>query len=184
MQKKETLLKKIKSLYTEIFLVSLHNRINSYHAFVDTNHHKEMSGTLHNLIDEIVEDVSRNDGAVDYTALNLLDAGRTSQTVTSDDKQGREPSIVAMTLNGLSLYFKKNKVQESDPAVEARLRTVVWDHVHSAHRIARAGDARTAKMHADIASDAMKALSHYMSDDEYNKFFNLINGQLNESTDE
>lgn len=184
MNNKETLLSKIKSLYTEIFLLSLHNRINSYHSSTHTNHHNMISSTLHKLIDEVVKDVSKTEKGIKHTALKIENTELPPQKVIPNVNQSPKPSIVSMTLNGLSIYFKKRKAHEKDPAVEARLRRCVWDHVHSAHRYARTGDAITAKLHAGIASEAMKTLSHYIPEDEYNDFFNLINGQLNENTDE
>ena len=87
-----------------------------------------------------------------------------------------------MTLNGLSLYFKKQKTQEHDPEMSEKLQKCVWDHVHTAHRSARSGDENTAKLHAGIATNAMKTLSHYMPEEEYTDFCTDVHNQLDEDS--
>ena len=51
-----------------------------------------------------------------------------------------------------------------------RLKSSTWSHLHLASMEARRGDAVAAKVHADIANQALKEAAHYMSDDEYKKF--------------
>jgi len=176
-ENRESLLHKIKRLYTEVFLVSLHNRIDSYHSLLLSDKHHDISDVLHELIDEIVKEAASTYSVEDYRHKKYLSDG----PVEPDSKKDittHSTSMVSMTLNGLSVYLKKESAQKYDPHMSARLQQCVWDHVHSAHRFARLGDAKTAKLHADIAVNAMKTLSCYMSSDEYTDFFNMINDQL------
>jgi len=175
---KESLINKIRRLYTEIFLVALHNRIHSYHPFSSSNKHHEISGALHEFIDEIVIEVSRNYSAKDYKDVKSHEIARSLTSEKLEDIQGRSAKTGSMTRNGLSLYLINRQAQEKNIHMSEKLQLVVWDHVHSAHRFAMRGDGSTAKLHADIACNAMKALSCYMSVDQYNKFFNEINGQI------
>jgi len=176
-ENRESLLYRIKRLYTEVFLVSLHNRIDNYHSLLLSDKHHDISDVLHELIDEIVKEAASTYSVEDYRHKKYL----------SDDAVESEPqkditrhstSMMSMTLNGLSVYLKKESAQQNDPHMSARLQKCVWDHVHSAHRFARLGDAKTAKLHADIAVNAMKTLSCYMSGDEYTSFFETISEQL------
>lgn len=69
----ETLLNKVKRLYNELFLATLYERINSYHAFLRSHHHSEISDALHELIDEIVSEASNTHSALDYKDMKSLD---------------------------------------------------------------------------------------------------------------
>ncbi|MCK4709259.1 MAG: hypothetical protein KAU21_11630 [Gammaproteobacteria bacterium] len=183
MAKTESLLDKLKRLYTKVFLVSLHNRINQYHSLLHSNNHHEISGTLHDWIDETVKNISENDTGLHITGLEYYEMKRSFKSASSNKSDNQETTLSSMTINGLSLYFKRHKALEKDPAVAARLRRCVYDHVHSAHRLARVGDDTTAKMHANIACDALKTLSHYMPNEEYDDFSGMINKQINEDLD-
>jgi len=179
MNEHESLLQKLKNLYTQIFNLSLNNRTNQYNSVSNTNHHHEFGETLHELIDEIVVDISRTDSLIineDQVSAQIeVDIKLSSPTILEVDPDKEIPPA-----DGLSLYFKNNKALETDPPMAARLRRSIWEHIHSAHRLARSGDAHTAKIHADIAIDAMKTLSHYVSDHEYIEFFNMIKQQMND----
>jgi len=175
---KESVIDRIRRLYTELFLVSLHKRIHSYRALQPSDNHQEISGTLHKLIDEIIKEVSRNYSAEDYKKVKF--EGIVS-SLTSDDPekvQYHSTNIGSMTLNGLSLYLQDHHAQESHNDLSEKLKRCVWDHVHSAHRCALAGDSNTAKLHADIACNAIKTLSSYMPAEKYSEFYNEINSQI------
>ncbi len=176
MANNETLLDILKRLYTKVFLVSLHNRISQYHSSVSSNQHHEIGSSLHELIDGIIKDASHND----YSP-NHISEGKALSSGGSNKLQDQQTTIVSMTLDGLSLYFKRHKALEKDPGVAARLRRCVWGHVHSAHRYARMGDGRMAKIHVAITCDAMKTLSHYMTSEEYSDFYTLINERIGDS---
>ena len=176
-ENKQSLLYKLKSLYTKLFLVTLHNRIVSYHAIPHTNLHHEISGSLYKLIDEIVNEVSNTYSPLDYKHLKFLNDEK-GLSPTSTHLQIHTTTMVSMTLNGLSLYLQKQNVMENDPRMSERLKRCVWEHVHSAHRFARFGDAKTAKLHADIACNAMKSLSQYMPADDYHDFSTEFYTQL------
>ena len=175
----ESLLQKIKQLYSRLFNISLNNRTNHYHPNSVTNHHQEFGETLHSLIDEIIIDISKTDSLlIDEQQVSTqieLNIKLSSPLTPENDKDKEAPPA-----DGLSLYFKNNKALESDPPMAARLRRSIWDHIHSAHRLARGGEGHVAKTHADIAIDAMKTLSHYMPHEDYIEFFNMIRIQMND----
>ncbi|MDH5391704.1 MAG: hypothetical protein OEY11_00835 [Gammaproteobacteria bacterium] len=177
MDDKKPLLQTIRDLYTKIFLVSLHKRINDYYPRVDSRQHHELNAALHNFINAIVHDVSQNSNQQQPDNLQQQDEQAEKKTVTSV-RQLKPATPVSTALNTLSLYFKKNKALENDPSVAAKLKNCVWDHIHTAHRLARTGNATSAKTHANIATDALKTLSHYMPEEEYSELFSQINQQL------
>jgi len=172
----ESLLKKLKRLYTQLFNISLYNRTVHYHSDTDSEHH-EFGETLHDFIDEIIIDISKTDSTITQVQListqTELNTDLSAPTITEIDPNKETPAA-----DGLSLYFKNNKALESDPPMAARLRRRIWEHVHSAHRLARSGDGHTAKIHADISIEAMKTLSHYVSASEFNTFAIMMNQQM------
>lgn len=179
-ENRESILDRIKKLYTKLFLVSLHDRIDSYHAASDTDHHNIISDTLHKQIDKTSQEASKTHSVkVDKSKTADKDASSTKSHKLKD----HSGSLISMTLNGLAVYFKKQKTREHDPEMSEKLQKCVWDHVHSAHRFARTGDANTAKLHADIATNAMKTLSHYLPEEEYTDFCTDVHNQLEERSD-
>lgn len=174
----ETLLHKVKRLYSELFLTALHNRINSYHSFMHSNKHNEIGDTLHDLIEEIVREASSSGDAQDYKDIKQLDARISSVTEKlkhiRTQSQNSEPGV----MTDLSVHLKKQYAQESEDNVSSKLRKSVWDHVHAAHRFARSGNSESAKLHVDLATNAMQALSHYMPVDEYGAFLTEISKQI------
>jgi hypothetical protein len=177
----DILLQNIKSLYTRIFLFSLHNRITDYHHSKTAPPHSDIGSAFQSLIHDIVSDISVNNADHNFDSLKFL---YQSEQLTHHTDTKSIPTTTSMTINGLALYFKKNKVLEKNPSMAARLRRCTWDHLHSANRLARSGDEKMAKMHANIACDAMNTLSHYMPEEEYIEFFNLIYSQLSYLPDE
>lgn len=175
---KESLMHKIKRLYTELFLVSLHNRIDSYHSFLNTDKYLEISKQLHKLIDEIIQDASHQYSIKDYQQNAASGDGNAKNELMVNKIQSHSTNMASMTLNGLSVFLQKQQAKEHNSDMSERLQRCVWDHVHSAHRFARLGDGNTAKLHADIATNAIKTLSHYMPEDDYHLFFDEINEQL------
>ena len=54
-----------------------------------------------------------------------------------------------------------------DPYMGDKLKDSAWSHIHTALLHARQGEAITAKLHADIANEALKEAAHYMSEEDY-----------------
>jgi len=48
-----------------------------------------------------------------------------------------------------------------------KLSVSAWDHIHTSLRYVREKNASLAKMHADLANEALQQASHYMTDEEY-----------------
>ncbi|MDH5516890.1 MAG: hypothetical protein OEY36_03595 [Gammaproteobacteria bacterium] len=178
MEDKRTLLQSLKDLYTKVFIASLHNRLHQYHPSVDSDQHQQLNLSLHHFIDQTDLSVSQPDNK------KKPDADQTSEETPikplNDRPADSKTGIASLTLNALSLYFKKNKALEKDPAIADRLQRCVVDHTHTAQRLARSGNQVSAKIHADIASDALKTLSHYMVAEEYNDFFKQVNQNIDE----
>lgn len=174
----ETLLHRVKRLYTELFLSALHERMNSYHAFMDSHHHSEISDVLHDLIDETVKEAGNTHSVLDYKDMKFLDDEMASASNNLNYITHHSTNSDSKKTNNLSSHLTRKNAQGNEEHIAGKLQRSVWEHVHAAHRFARSGDGETAKLHADLATSAMKALSHYMPADECSDFLTEISSQL------
>ena len=174
----ETLLHRVKRLYSELFLAALHDRINSYHAFMHSPKHSEISDTLHDLIDETVREASNTHSVMDYKEMKFLDDEMVSASNKFKYNKSHSTEANSNAMNHLSSHLARRNLQGHDDHVAAKLQRSVWEHIHSAHRSARSGNSDTAKLHADLAVNAMKTLSHYLSAEEYSDFLTEISNRL------
>ena len=176
--KNETLLDKVKRLYTEIFLTALQERIHSYHACADPNKSHNFSDTLHELVNEIVKEVSKSHSVFNYQDIKTLDDTMLSasdhleyiKTYTSKFNEGAESELASYLANKI---VEGNKEHLAD-----KLQRSVQEHVFAAHRYARSGQGSIAKLHADLVTNALNTLSHYMTVDDYSRFVVMIDKQL------
>ena len=175
---RDSLLHKIRRLYTELFLVKLHNRIDSYHSLLHTHEHHSISKQLHKLIDETIDEASNRHSVTEMKTKYFEELNTPAENNQQPKLTTHSTNMITMTLNGLSIFLHKQKIHENDPHMSVKLQQCVWDHIHSAHRHARSGDSYSAKLHADIALNAIKTLSHYMPEEEYNTFFNTISNEI------
>ncbi len=117
-------------------------------------------------------------------------AAQNEQPAAKDLSMGRRKSerrvaMVGRTHSGLSRYFKsRRKESVLDPEMSDKLRKSTWTHINTALRLARQGDARTAKLHLDIASHALRESAHYMSREDHIAFTVDVEEKLGEITDQ
>jgi len=185
MNSNESLLQSLKSLYAKLHIESLQQRIHNYFLSTHSHNQHDISSTLHQLIDELVEDVSHHaitNKITDNEKSERLTTNLQPSKHSSPNEDNHEP--VTHTADSLSFYFKNSKAQEKDPSTAVMLRRRIWEHVHSARRLARNGDKDSAKMHADIASQGLKTLAHYMPPREHSEFLAIIIKQLSRTPDE
>jgi hypothetical protein len=130
------------------------------------------------LIDETVKEASNTHSVLDYKDMQLLDDEMASASNKLNDINRHAITRDSTVTNDLSSHLTKKNVQGNEDHIAEKLQKSVWEHVHSAHRFARSGKGDTAKLHADLATSAMKTLSHYLPADEYSDFLTEISSQL------
>lgn len=183
MNSHESLLQSLKALYAKLHIESLQQRIHNYFLNTHSYDQHDISNTLHQLIDELVNDVSHSNDASDFIT-DIKSVKKTSNIPAIDKKIiDDDPEPIIHSEDSLSFYFKSSKAQEKDPSTAIMLRRRIWEHVHSARRLAREGDKHAAIFHADIASEGLKTLAHYMPPDEHHEFFVVIIKQLSPNSD-
>lgn len=182
MNSNEPLLKSLKELYAKLHIISLRQRIQDYFLNTQSHSHHDISATLHQLIDELVKDVSHNTVTNNFTEIKGPNRQSSNIQTLNSNLSEQQPEPVIHTKDSLSFYFRSAKAQEKDPSTAVMLRRRIWEHVHSARRLARKGDKHSATMHADIASEGLKTLAHYMPVNDHAEFLAIIVDQLSQKT--
>lgn len=178
-ENKTPLLGRLKALYHDLFALALQRRLHHYHEAPSSTQSLKIEQALHRFIDEVIGEASHHYSAEDYRQRKLpeaLQAWQKSQT----SAVALHPDVIHRKNNGLSAAFESLESQETEPHMATTLKGRVWDHVHSAHRYARAGETRLARLHAELASEAMHTLSHYLSEAEYAQFYRSLQDELSQ----
>lgn len=61
-----------------------------------------------------------------------------------------------------------------------KLMHSTWDHIHTSMRVARQGDVKTARLHVELASSALREAERYLSIEVFSSFAEEVMGTLNE----
>jgi hypothetical protein len=84
-------------------------------------------------------------------------------------------------LGELSVYFR-NMHKHSAVSLNAgdKLIQSTWEHIHASIRTARQGDIKTARLHVDLANNALKEAEHYLSAPVFSSFTQEVLKVLNQ----
>jgi len=173
----------LQNLYSRIASLILKKRMGSYREETGTVAGQDLTTLLSDHIDQLADS---RPASGDKTP-NQISVQKV-QTETQNPSLGRrqsdhQGSIISRAFNGLGRYFKSRRTESVlDPELSEKLKKSTWTHIHNAFRLARQGDARTAKLHLDIASQALKEAAHYMSREEHIAFTVEVEEKLGEIT--
>jgi hypothetical protein len=169
MNRLDSLLHAIAKLYSGIVASLVHKRTTSYRPGSDDT--SDIGAALHAYIKQVKQRATETPSNTTDPALQVdLPSDRTSTLAPGHDAQ---------TDNPLSNYFKKNNsYSELAQPIGEKLKSSAWEHTHSAIRFAHQGDYATAKLHADLANNAIHELSHFMSTDDFETFKRAVKDEL------
>jgi hypothetical protein len=172
----------IEKLYSNITLIILQKRMNTYHPAPGIDNSSGHSLDIKAPLFKYVDDISSEDQKT-VTDIQTLDYSFFSQAAHSYTSAHHEvvthQVVNKETVSNLSKHFKSNhNHSEFRPGISERLEHSIWEHIHASIRHARLGNAVVAKMHADIANNAYKELAHYVSSDRHNELGFKIEEQL------
>jgi hypothetical protein len=179
----KALLHALQRLYARITSLVLHKRMGSYRDEAGSVADHDLATLLSDHIDRLAAPGPANSENIPPQV-----SAQTAQTVTQNPSPGRpdsvrQVSIVKRTFNELGRYFKTSRTESIlDPELSEKLKQSTWNHIHTALRLARQGEAANAKLHLDIASQALKEAAHYMSREEHITFTVEVREKLGEIT--
>ena len=179
----KALLHALQKLYTSISSLMLHKRMDSYREEAGNLADRDLGNLLSDDIDRLsVTEPADSDKTQPQVSLHSAPAA------THSPSRGRrhsahKVSIVSRTFNGLGRYFRSNRKDSVlDPELSEKLKQSTWNHIHTALRLARQGETVNAKLHLDIANQALKEAAHYMSREEHIAFTVEVEEKLGEIT--
>lgn len=170
------LLRALNSLFSKVVLLDLQKRTTSYKQQGSRDIQQDIVTPLSDCIDKLAQ-------AQAPIVIQVANTEQPAAKINQDPAQLTSPqtATVGMLSTNFSEYLKSHSIHsESGNYLGDKLKASTWSHFHTAVLKANEGDARTAKLHADIANQAMKEAGHYISDEDFKNFSEEIEKALNE----
>lgn len=111
--------------------------------------------------------------------------GQAEQAIASEGEQHVKRHRPEGKRSGLGLFgvlskhFRRGAAKgDALASLGEKMKANTTDHINKALRLARQGNAQGAKMHAELAENAMKTASAYMPEDEYKAFKEMVENRL------
>lgn len=166
------LLEALKRLYLKIVSRYVDQRQTAYHSTADGDLHQAITTALERRIESLSAD---GKAAV---AAPAGDAGASAKHANHSPGGDWVP-VEHGVANDLSRHFEQTHTGSTFlPEVGEKLKKSTWEHIHAALRSARQGDAKTAKLHADIANNALREAAHYLPPQDYTSFAAAVGDML------
>lgn len=175
----KSLLHTLQELYSKMAERALHHRMSSSRKASSAETEHDIAAMLSDHINELAISSESN---IKSTPVERSESTTSTSSQINSSSQPAKPDGKP---SGLSKYFrKKPSTLLRQPHIGAKIRKRARDHIYSSLRLAREGDAETAKIHANIADLAMKESANYMTPDEYSMFVTDVRAQLQRAKDQ
>ncbi|MDH5473332.1 MAG: hypothetical protein OEY61_10790 [Gammaproteobacteria bacterium] len=173
------LLGSLRELLHKVSGYGLLKRINRYHSRTASNRHVDISSSLAKHIEQLVADYKPAEHLPSDYVAPVSEMSNHSH-IRSISSLSHQLSPTGHDQDGLANHLKMStQHEESDLYIGDRLKASTLSHIHAATLQARQGDAEKAKIHADIANQAIKEVAHYLSEEEYKVFCDEVDKLLN-----
>jgi hypothetical protein len=169
----QALLNKIQKLYSGLVTSAVHDRVTTYHQSINTGSELDIGAILNDYFVNTQQHTPATHPDTTTQPVNTDPAllVHSSHDQPADSNQQNSVSVP----NPLSRHLTKtNSYHELAPPVAEKLQASAWQHTQSAIRLAHQGNHDGARLHADLASNAVKELGHYLPDTEYLSFQQAI----------
>ena len=157
-------------LYYQLCAMDLHKRMNFYNRNTGTNKAPDISASLTKHIDKLAPTSKPTGADASNAAASAAIAGSSKRAGNpdiakpSDQQFGWLNKVISSVSRPKKIF--KSKITP-DPYMGDKLKDSTWSHIHKALLHARQGEVTTAKLHADIANEALKEATHYMSEEDH-----------------
>ncbi|UCE89304.1 MAG: hypothetical protein JSW10_00210 [Pseudomonadota bacterium] len=175
----KSLLDALRGLYSKMAMLVLHKRMGSYRPYGGVDVGGDIASTLSAHIRKVAEAHQGGAQAESPPTFSRTVHPRRHHAETI----AREPQTTEaqrpFTPGELTKHFEASRAGAVfDPHLGTDLKRRTWEHIHAALRYAAQGQARTAKLHADLATSAFKEAAHYLSDEEITEFAAAVENKL------
>ncbi len=156
-----SLLAILKDYYAKLAVVIVKMRMHSYHLFSKKNRKFNIRSLLANQVDELASTIAKEENCQDNST---LECEQHSDII--DNKKSF--NNISDTETDFSKYLKNRRQSLFiNHSLGNKLIATVWEQIHAAVRYAKQGDVNTARLHSDIAGNALEEASHYLSHEDY-----------------
>jgi len=168
--KNHSLLSTLQYIYRKISIVVVRIRIHSYRKRVESNSSFDITSVLNEQINTLAASSAKNNKTHDDVNENPQHSELTFNKEDIKKYQGSKIENVSGVESEFSKYLKQKKSSSMiHPYLGDKLKQSAWEHIHCTIRYARQGDVVTARLHADIAGQALEEVAHYLKDEEYSE---------------
>ena len=167
------LLHSLYKLHHKLSEMDLRQRFRRYRRNTGAQQTPNITRSLNRCIDQLVahsqsvaaESATQPSSAKAEQADDANDQHDSDHNISDDSES---PPWIKSVAPGLTEAYKISaSASPSDQCMGAKLTDSTWLHLHTSIMQARSGDVSKAKLHANIANDALKEAAHYMSEAEY-----------------
>lgn len=175
-QNDRSLLRILRRLYASIMMLYMKNLTRSNREQVAADMSLSIISPLSECVEKLAGNATRDMGVA---------ASSRSGTVCNIDAHDPAPLMPVSSVDTgpdkLSVFFR-NTHRHSAVSLDVgdRLMQHTWEHIHASIRIAHQGDVKTARLHAELANNAFKEATHYLSPPVYSRFAHEVTKALNE----
>lgn len=175
-----SLLSTLNQLYARVTRRLWRGRAQSYHEGIEQDLDTDINPLLDARLDKMKPVSTGNSQQRPQVEVTPVTASDDTPVESRPAASTQEISFVAGdVLEGLTMHFKEgNGPSQLDREAGGKLKQSTWDHIHSALRLMRQGDAENARLHSKIANNAMKEAGHYLPADEYRAFVSEVTDYL------
>lgn len=162
------LMSDLKNLYGKLSALLTGIRMRSYHVLTDSKNSFDITSVLNKQVDEYVAQHQPE------KRLNSIQADKEEPgnvaTIKSEAKLNND-MLQSQSSGTESAFAKHLKHRESSSVSQPRmgdnLKASAWEHIHKAIRFAKQGEVENAKLHTNIAGQALEEAGHYLNDKDY-----------------
>ena len=169
------LLDSLRTLYTQISAKLWHRRMQPPEPSPMAGDSADITGSLSGHIERSAAEARASSEPSPGADSSMERSGR-SGTVHKKPRQ----SPTSRLFSGLSRYFRRRGGSAGYHRLGEKMRADTTRHINQALRLAKRGDARGAKVRAELAESAMKTASQYLPEEEYRTFKQHVESRLEE----
>ena len=171
-QQTNYLIRALRNLYEKVSNFVLIERMGFYRNNAGSVNIPDIS----NLLDRHIEDL------VVKTSQGIApSANKINESLLTKNSSSNIQAAQSKDVDGLANHYKVSASKhESSQYMGEKFKASIWLHIHTAFMQARSGQLKTAKVHADIATHALKEAIHYMTDEDFRALYAEVKKVINE----
>ena len=164
----KTLLDYLQTLFSRVSALNLNRRMMSHRKSDSALLDQQILAALYEIVEKtpVPNDSKNRESTVVYEPQTVV----VKSDISNLDVTTKKGDITSSSASNKDLSNRLHATlsRTSDAIyVGEKLSVSAWDHIRASLRYVREKNAGLAKMHADLASEALQQASHYMADEEY-----------------